>query len=296
MKRKDGFSGQRAIVLPHSVLVMMEQDPMMSTLHLTDIGYYPVAEGHFRTRPEGISQHILIYCVKGEGWFELQGTRRSVFANQYFILPAGVPHLYGANQANPWTIYWIHFKGSQSAMYTDPMGSYPKEILPGNTSRIEDRNNLFEQIYHTLEMGYSMQHLQFAGISLHYYLATFKYLNLYRQSTPSHVEMEQDMVDLAIHYMKENIEKKIKVEDIAREFHISPVYFCSQFLQKTGSSPYTYFINLRIQQACHYLDFSSMKINQICYKIGYDDAHYFSRIFTKTMGLSPVDYRKRDKG
>ncbi|MDD4637136.1 MAG: AraC family ligand binding domain-containing protein, partial [Bacteroidales bacterium] len=228
MKRKDGFSGQRAIVLPHSVLVMMEQDPMMSTLHLTDIGYYPAAEGHFRTRPDGISQHILIYCVKGEGWFELQGTRRSVVENQYFILPAGVPHLYGANQANPWTIYWIHFKGSQSAIYIDSAGQYPKEILPGNTSRIEDRNNLFEQIYHTLEMGYSMQHLQFAGISLHYYLATFKYLNLYRQSTPSHVEMEQDMVDLAIHYMKENIEKKIKVEDIAREFHLSPVYFCSQ--------------------------------------------------------------------
>lgn len=296
MKRKDGFCGQRAIVLPHSVSAMMEQDPMMSTLHLTDIGYYPAAEGHFRTRPEGISQHILIYCVKGEGWFEMQGIRRSVVENQYFILPAGVPHLYGASHVNPWTIYWIHFKGSQSAIYADPQGQYPKAILPGNTSRIEERNNLFEQIYHTLEMGYSMQHLQFASITLHYYLATFKYLNLYRQSTPTNQEMEQDMVDLAIHFMKENIEKKIKVEDIAREFHLSPVYFCAQFLQKTGSSPYNYFINLRIQQACHYLDFSSMKINQICYKIGYDDAHYFSRIFTKTMGISPVDYRKRDKG
>jgi AraC family transcriptional regulator, arabinose operon regulatory protein len=296
MKRKDGFSGQRAIILPHSVATMMGQDPMISTLYLTDIGYYPAAEGHFRSRPEGISQHILIYCVKGEGWFEMHGIRRSVVENQYFILPAGVPHVYGASLVNPWTIYWIHFKGSLSAMYADPKGHYPKAILPGNTSRIEERNNLFEQIYHTLEMGYSMQHLQFATITLHYYLATFTYLYLYRQSTPSHQEMEKDVVDLAIHYMKENIEKRIKVEDIALEFHLSQSRFYALFHHKTGSSPITYFNNLRIQQACHYLDFTTMKINQICYKIGYDDAHYFSRIFTKTMGISPVDYRKRDKG
>lgn len=296
MKRKDGFSGQRAIVLPQSVLVMMEQEPYLSTLHLTDIGYYPVAEGHYRNRPEGISQYVLIYCVKGEGWFELQGTRHSVVENQYFILPAGLPHSYGTDQANPWTIYWIHFKGSQSATYTDPPGQYPKEILPGNTSRIEERNNLFEQVYHTLEMGYSLQHLQFASITLHYYLATFKYLNLYRQSTPSHQEMEKDVVDLAIHYMKENIEKRIKVEDIARAFHLSPSRFYALFHHKTGSSPITYFNNLRIQQACHYLDFTTMKINQISYKIGYDDAYYFSRIFSKIMGTSPQVYRKRDKG
>ncbi len=296
MKRKDGFSGQRAIVLPQSLLVMMEQDPFMSSLYVTDIGYYPAAEGHYRNRPKGIPQYILIYCVKGVGWFEVQGLRRSVLENQYFILPAGEPHSYGTNGSNPWTIYWIHFKGSQSSYYTDPLSQYPKEIIPCKTSRIEERNNLFEQVYHMLEMGYSVQHLQFANISLHYYLATFKYLNLYRQSTPISQDMDQDVVDLAIHYMKENIEKTLKVEEIAQEFHLSQPHFYAQFLKKTGSSPIKYLINLRIQKACNYLDFSSMKINHICYKIGYEDPHYFSRIFTKIMGISPQAYRQRDKG
>jgi YesN/AraC family two-component response regulator len=39
-----------------------------------------------------------------------------------------------------------------------------------------------------------------------------------------------------------------------------------------------------------------MKINQISIMIGFDDPFYFSRIFTKTMGVSPTEYRSKKKG
>ena len=35
--------------------------------------------------------------------------------------------------------------------------------------------------------------------------------------------------------------------------------------------------------------------NQICHKMGIEDSYYFSRLFTKTMGISPVEYRQRPK-
>jgi YesN/AraC family two-component response regulator len=38
-----------------------------------------------------------------------------------------------------------------------------------------------------------------------------------------------------------------------------------------------------------------MRINQICYKVGIEDCYYFSRLFSKVVGMSPSDYRKRDK-
>lgn len=48
IKRKDGFNGERALVLPLSVVQEMEKDALSSVLHITDIGYYPKALHHFR--------------------------------------------------------------------------------------------------------------------------------------------------------------------------------------------------------------------------------------------------------
>lgn len=46
IKLKDGFSGERALVLPQSVVQEMEKDALSSILHITDIGYYPKALHH----------------------------------------------------------------------------------------------------------------------------------------------------------------------------------------------------------------------------------------------------------
>jgi len=77
---------------------------------------------------------------------------------------------------------------------------------------------------------------------------------------------------------------------------LSTSHFSNLFHMKTGYSPVSYFLQLKVQQACHYLDFSDMKINQIAMTIGYDDPFYFSRFFSKIMGMSPTVYRNKKKG
>ena len=62
VKLKDGFTGERALVLPRIIVDKMEEDPLTSMLHITDIGYYPKAKHHFRERKEPINQYVFIYC------------------------------------------------------------------------------------------------------------------------------------------------------------------------------------------------------------------------------------------
>jgi quercetin dioxygenase-like cupin family protein len=52
---------------------------------------------------------VLIYCVKGQGWYSVKNKKFTVKQNQYFILPKGISHEYGAELKNPWSIYWVHF-------------------------------------------------------------------------------------------------------------------------------------------------------------------------------------------
>lgn len=294
IKRKDGFSGERALVLPQSVIQEMEKDALSSILHITDIGYYPKAWHHFRERPEPISQFVFIYCIEGAGWFRIGDQEFTITANQYCILPSGVPHAYGSDENNPWTIYWIHFKG-KLASYFASQASRPIEIKPSVQSRISNRNNLFEEIFRTLEMGYSHENLLYACSAFHYYLGSLRYLQQYREAVRNESDAN-DIVTAAIHYMKENLEKKLTLADLATHIGYSPSHFSVLFSKRTGYAPLTYFNQLKIQQACQLLDFTDMKINQICYKIGIEDTYYFSRLFSKVMGMSPREYKKQKKG
>ena len=91
--------------------------------------------------------------------------------------------------------------------------------------------------------------------------------------------------------MQENIENRITLADVLRYVGYSQSHFSAVFKKHTGQSPLAYFNRLKIEYACRLLKETDLKMNQICYKIGIDDPFYFSRMFSKQMGMSPTEYR-----
>lgn len=283
---KEGFVGERSIVLPKAVVEMEMDDPLVSSLYITDIGYYPRAHDHFCERKEPLREHVLIYCVEGAGWYRLDKNEYRVSANQFFILPAGTPHSYGADKKQPWTIYWIHFTGEHAAIYSQD-AYVPQDINPSVHSRIRERNTVFEEIFNTIEKSYDRESLRYASSLLHYYLASMRYLRLYRQKEPSSI----GFVEAVTHYMVENMEKKVTLQELADYMGYSQSYLSQRFKQELGESPVNYLNRLRIDSACRMLKETNLKINHICHKVGISDAYYFSRLFRQLMGMSPREYR-----
>lgn len=282
-KQKDGFQGERSVVLPPMVVEMAEKDELASSLFVTDIGYYPNATNHYRERKLAIDQYVLIYCVDGCGWYRLKGKEYQVAKNQFFILPAGEPHIYGANDS--WTIYWVHFRGAHAAIFAEGMQT-PQNINVAINSRIRERINIFEELLSTLHAGQGIEDLRYASSLLHHFLASMRYLGQFRRT-----EGTSDTIEAAIHYMQENIENRITLQDVIDYIGYSQSHFSALFKKKIGESPIAYFNRLKIEYACKLLKETDLKINQICFKIGIEDAFYFSRLFSKMMGMSPTEYR-----
>ena len=131
--------------------------------------------------------------------------------------------------------------------------------------------------------------LGFSSFSGHHLL-----LKEYRSAIQK--ESTGNPVDEAIHFMKENLNKKLTIDELAKHTGYSISHFSTLFKERTGFSPITYFNQLKIQHACYLLDCTDIKINQVCFKIGVEDCYYFSRLFNKIMGMSPTEYRKQVKG
>lgn len=291
---KDGFRGERSIVVPKFLIEQLQKDALLAALHITDIGYFPSASHHYRERKEPISEYVFIYCVEGAGSYQVGDSHYEVNANEYFILPAGLPHRYEANAENPWTIYWIHFGGTLAKEYARGI-SGPIAIQPELHSRINTRNNIFEELFQTMHKGLGIEQLQYTSSLFHYYLGSLRYLQQYRD--PIHQSQTEnqpitDVVEAAIHYMKENLEHRLTLAQLSQFLGYSPSHFSAIFHQKTGQSPLSYYNRLKMEEACYLLSHTDMHINQISAKLGIEDAYYFSRLFTKMMKISPTAYRQ----
>lgn len=292
IKIKDGFHGERSFVFPQAVVRTLEEHPLSAALHITDIGYYPNALHHYRERVEPIDQYILIYCMKGNGWFETDGVRQKVSADDFFILPAGKPHRYATDDnENPWTIYWVHFKGSLAPYYATDL-SVPVRITPNLKSRIVGRIQIFEEIMKTLGQGFQTDNLLFACSMFHHFLGTLRYIVTYRNLTDTCDNL--DIVNAAVTFMNENIEKHLRLSDLSRFTGYSNSQFTHIFTKNTGMSPIAYFNMLKMRYACTLLATTDMKIHQVSYKLGISDMHYFSRLFSAVVGLSPTAWRLKN--
>jgi len=289
LKKKEGFKGQRSIVIPPPLLrTFCERDPVMCQLYITDIGYYPNAQHHYRKRPRGTGEHVVIYCTGGKGICSIGKQTYSIEPGALILLPANQPHEYRADESLPWTIYWAHFKGHNSGNFINMMlrqfGANAALLSYG-----EERIRLFEKIYSILENGYSIHNLCYAGLSLQYFLTSCCFNK--DEADRSGIG-EMGRVEGCIRYMRENLHRTLSLQEIAAAVNRSVSHIAALFKKGTGFAPIAYFNQLKAQKACQYLLYTDLRISEVAAKLGLEDPYYFSRLFTKIIGVSPLKYRK----
>ena len=93
-------------------------------------------------------------------------------------------------------------------------------------------------------------------------------------------------------YIKQNYNKELSLESLARTFNYSPTYLSRMFRKYAQMSYKTYLDNLRLRHAYNDLVNTDLSIGMIAEKNGFAGSKAFARVFKEQYGVLPSEYRK----
>lgn len=284
--KRDGFRGETMIVLPTESFQDYVEHPQVRRLYLTDVGFFPRAEHHFRERKDGIEEYIFIYCMEGSGTIHVEGKKYTLYENQAFCIPQFAGHRYYSCEEDPWSILWVHFKGEDTQYF--PLKEC--KIVSFTSENAANRMQfLFNLLFRVLEGNYTLGNFIYISQVLSLILAeTYD-----REKHNTTLEQNKHVTNV-VRYMYKHLEENLTLEEIVEEFELSKSYLNAIFQKYTQHAPMDFFINLKMKKACRLLRTTDLYIYEVAQKMGYVDQYYFSRIFKKVVGMSPKEYRNSE--
>ena len=168
---------------------------------------------------------------------------------------------------------------------------YISEILNGIKNKItfvkyNNIENMIAKIYRNFHINTEIANLEIKAEMYNllkelFYASSKKEFNIY--------------IKKGIEFIQKNLENDIKISDIADHLSISANYFQKIFKETLNTTPNNYIINLRLEKAKFLLVSSNMKISDIGFESGFLDNVYFSYVFLKKAGMTPSEYRNKNR-
>lgn len=256
---------------------------MDSFLYPTYLGRFTYLPGYYLHRLR-FDSFLLMFIMEGTLTLEYNSQKQIAKKNSFVMLDCYREHTYYSDTGCE--ALWIHFDGFCAQKYyqmiTDKLGdvfslSSPAPIL-----------NRMNHVYQTYA---EMKNVSEPLISKCLYDILIE-LIVY---TPRQVKTQQKLsaVENCKIYIQNNLDKDLRVEDLAKRAYMSTYYFIRVFKNETGMSPHEYVVHSRIHLAKILLLESNIPISEVCYRSGFSSDSVFCAAFKKNVGMSPTAYRKK---
>lgn len=236
-----------------------------------------------------LDSYTLVYITSGSGTFESQsGGTQTIHAGDLFILHPGEWHRFKPNSNTGWHEHWVEFDGEQARRIMHNPAFSPKQ--PAYRIGADDQ---ILQLFIEISEATQTQAPGFEQI-----IATqasqivARLLARLQDNSPNAREMETHIRRACLHILQ-HAEQTIDYTELSRELGISHSAFRNHFKQITGLPPGQYQIQIRLNKARRLLRNSTLSIQEISEQLGFDSIYYFSRLFKKKTGCSPLAYRRK---
>ena len=208
----------------------------------------------------------------------------------FMIFPRQIT-TYIADQHLPWEYVWIEFDGLRAKEIVELAGlSLDNPVYRAHSKELREEMKK--------EMLYMAEHGEESPFHLIGHLYLFiDYMS--RSSVSMRLSIEGRVRDFyikeALTYIEQNFQNDISVEGIAKSCGLNRSYFGRIFKDAIGKSPKEFIMDYRMVKATELLKLTDLTIGDIGNAVGYPNQLHFSRAFKHTYGMSPREWRNKNK-
>jgi len=103
-------------------------------------------------------------------------------------------------------------------------------------------------------------------------------------------------MERVIHFLDRNFEKRVSLREASDLVALSPKYLSRVFKERTGKGFEEYRLEVRMDKAAELIETTDFSVEEIAYRVGYENAESFTRLFKKIKGSTPTQHREARRG
>jgi AraC-like DNA-binding protein len=238
-----------------------------------------------------LDSYALVYISSGRGTFESKPKISvAIEPGHAFLLFPGVWHRYAPAPETGWHEHWIGFDGEIARRWQQH-----RFISPQNpVLKINAEDALlatFSRVIQAVRTSRPALQQILAG-------ATANLLGLFYSAQQTRLvadDKNSNLIETAISRIQSDYAGELDIAALARELGVSYGWFRKNFSAHSGLSPHQYLLELRLVRARSLLAETRLTIKEIAAQTGFQDEHYFSRLFRRKLNLTPGEWRNRSR-
>ncbi|MEQ7138963.1 AraC family transcriptional regulator [Enterococcus casseliflavus] len=273
---------------PDSLYLIETPSQMCKELlfYVQETGHFKASKPYFTER-ENYPSYLLKFTHSGQGTLFYEGSTYTLEKNSFFLIDCKRYQHYFTSSNEPWEMDWIHFYG----LGTETFYNY---FLRSGSNKCQSVNSKIPAIIQKIQN----QLLQKSGKSefkvslLIHELLNEVILNKYHSN-----DFEDDIpyhIKEIRAYLEANLTRTVTLDELATAFNRDKFHLSKEFTKFQGVPPIEYHLLAKISYAKELLRFTSLSMKEISEVIGIKNSSYFSRLFKKRTGMTPLNYRKSD--
>lgn len=238
-----------------------------------------------------LDEFALVYISSGRGRFESENNYSAAIEPGHTILLfPDVWHRYTPDAETGWHEHWIGFDGEMAQRWRKH-----RFISPANpVLKINAEDTVlatFSRIIQAVRANRPALQQILAGAA-----ANLVGLFYSAQQAQAGAEAQySNVIEQAIARIQNESGSALDMKRMAQELGVSYSWFRGMFATHTGLSPHQYLLEFRIARARSLLAESEFSVKEIATQTGFEDEHYFSRLFRQKLGLTPSQWRNRGR-
>ena len=255
------------------------------------IGLHAVSFGHIDSNPQPVEsivleaqpQHHLLIVESGA----VSLGAVTVTKGHLLYFPPYSTYHYRCQPHAEALYYWLTVDGADADVLFAECGLTKQCVKPISNPR--SLNQRIDEMLRVNENGLLQQYELNAHLQL-------LFTHLQRQVAPIDMNpRHREQLKEIVHRIERYSERPISNAALAQKCSLSENYFITLFKQYTGDTPQEFRRKILVCRACNLLETTDLSIQEISYLLGLNDPMYFSRLFRKIQGVSPLKYRKNLK-